>query len=255
MTYFESEKLKQIIALSGIVILGSFILLSLTSFIPALLGAIIFYIICSPLMYYLHVKKNMKKGLAIFIVIHLSFLVIIVPVFSMTNLLISKLGQLLSNSTDVFFKAHNANIYIKEHFGFNILSPENIVKAQEKITNIIPNLLNQTFTIIADIAIMYFILFYLLYTEHHLKNIIISYFPYKKENTELFVKELVSQTYSNEIGVPLLMIVQGVFSIIAFYIFGLQEPIFWGIMSGFLSFIPFIGTAIIWLPAGLVQLS
>ncbi len=255
MNYFESERLKQIIALSGIVILGSFIVLSLTSFIPAFLGAIIFYIICIPLMNYLHVKKKMKKGLAIVIVLLLSFLIILVPLFSLTNLLISKLSQILSNNTEVFFKTHNANAYLKEHLGFNVLSPENIVKAQEKIANIIPNLLNQTFTIIGDIGIMYFILFYLLYTDHHLKNRIISYFPYKKENAELFVKELTSQTYSNVIGMPLLAIVQSVFSIIGFYIFGLQEPVFWGIMSGFLSFIPFIGTAMIWLPAGLVQLS
>ena len=255
MTYYQSERLKQIIALSGIIILGSFIILSLTSFIPAFLGAIIFYIICSPLMNYLHVKKNMKKGFSIFIVILLSFLVILVPVFGITNLLITKLTQILSNNTQVFFTTHDANTYIQEHFGFNVLTPENIVKVQEQLTNLIPNLLNQTFTILADIAIMYFILFYLLYTEHHFKNRLMSYFPYKKENAELFAKELISQTYSNVIGAPLLAIIQGIFAIVGFTIFGLEEPVFWGLICGFLSFIPFLGTALVWIPAGLVQLS
>ena len=255
MNYFESHKLRQIVALSGIVILGCFIALSLTGFISAFLGAIIFYIICSPLLNYLHVKKKMKKGMAIFIILLLSFLIILVPTFGIANLLISKVTHILSNNTDIFFKAHNANTYINEHLGFNVMSPENIVKAQEKVTAIIPNLLNQTFTILADIAIMYFILFYLLYTEHHFKSMIIRYFPYKKENAELFIKELVSQTYSNVIGAPLLAIIQGLFSIVGFYIFGLSEPVFWGVMCGFLSFIPFVGTALVWIPAGLVQLS
>lgn len=255
MSYFENEKLKQIVALSGIVILGSFIILSLTSFIPPFLGAIIMYIICSPLMNYLHVKKNMNKGFSIFLVILLSFLVILVPVFSIANVLISKLTHILSDNTVVFFRFHDANKYINDNFGFNIMTPENIVKVQEKLTAIIPNLLNQTFMIFADIAIMYFILFYLLYTEHHIKNRIIRMFPYKEENAELFAKELISQTYSNVIGAPLLAIIQGIFSIAGFYFFGLSEPIFWGIICGFLSFIPLVGTALVWVPAGLVQLS
>lgn len=255
MSYFESEKLKQIVALSGIVILGSFIMLSLTSFIPAFLGAIIMYIICSPLMNYLHVKKKMNKGFSIFLIILLSFLIILVPIFSVTNALISKLTHILSDNTEIFFKIHAANQYINESFGVNILTPENIVKLQEKATSIIPNLVNQTFMIFADIAIMYFILFYLLYTEHHIKNRIIRMFPYKEENAELFAKELVSQTYSNVIGAPLLAIIQCIFAIVGFYIFGLNEPIFWGIICGVLSFIPFVGTALVWVPAGLVQLS
>lgn len=255
MSYFESEKLKQIVALSGIVILGSFIVISLTGFIPAFLGAVIMYIICSPLMNYLHVSKKMNKGVSIFIVILLSFLVILVPIFSIANILISKISHLLSDNTEVFFRIHNANAYINEHFGFNIMTPENIVKAQEKLTAIIPNLLNETLSILADIAIMYFVLFYLLYTEHHIKNRIIRLFPYKEENAELFAKELITQTYSNVIGAPLLAIIQGIFSIVGFSIFGLNEPVFWGIICGFLSFIPFVGTALIWVPAGLVQLS
>lgn len=255
MKYFESQKLKQIVALSGILILGSFIVFSLISFVPAFLGAVIMYIISSPLMNYLHIKKNMSKGLSIFIILLLSFIVILVPIFGITNLLISKLTELLSNNTEVFFKTHNANAYIREHFGVNLLSPENIVAAQEKITNWIPNILNQTLMIIADIAIMYLILFYLLHTEHHIKNRIIRVFPYKEENAELFAKELISQTYSNVLGAPLLALIQGLFAILGFYIFGLPEFVFWGIICGFLSFMPFVGTALVWVPAGLVMLS
>ena len=255
MTYFHSQKLRQIIALSGIVILGSFIVFSLTSFISAFLGAIIFYIICNPLMNYLYIKKKMKKGWSILIVILLSFLVILVPVFEIINMLISKLTEIFSNNSEVFFKAHDANTYLQEHLGFSILTPENIVKVQEKIANFIPNLLNETLMIIADIAIMYVILFYLLYSKHDFKNKIISYFPYKEEYAELFAKELVAQTYSNVIGMPLLAIIQGVIAIIGFTIFGLPEPVFWGMMCGFLSFIPFVGTTSIWVPAALVQLS
>ncbi len=255
MSTIESKYLKQIITLAGIIILGSFLIVSLINFVPAFLGAIIFYIICSPLMNYLHVKKNMNKGLAITLIILLSFVIILVPVFFIANLLITKLTHILSNNTEIFFKVESVNVYINNHFGFNVMSPENIVKVQNEITAYIPNLLNQTFMMVADIGIMYFILFYLLYTDHHIKDRIIRLLPFKKENAELFAKELIMQTYSNVLGAPLLAIIQCIFAIAGFTIFGLHEPVFWGIMCGFLSFIPILGTALVWIPAGLVQLS
>lgn len=255
MPYYESEKLKQLIALTAIVLLGSFIFYSLSGFISAFLGSIILYIICSPLMRFLHVKKNMKKGLAATLIILVSFVVILVPIFSLTNMLIEKLTMILSDNTLVFFSVHDANKYIEDLTGYSVLTPENIVLAQEKATKAIPNLLNQTFTIIADVVIMYFVLFYMLYTDLDIKERIASFFPYKKRNADLFVKELTSQTYSNVLGAPLLAIVQAIFSMLGFYIFGLEEPVFWGVMCGFLSFIPFVGTALVWVPAGLLLLS
>jgi len=116
-------------------------------------------------------------------------------------------------------------------------------------------LLNQTFSIVLYVCIMFFILFYMLYNWRSVTEMIVYYFPYKKENSELFAKELVAQTYSNVLGAPLLAMIQGVFSIIGFYIFGLHEPIFWGLMCAFLSFVPYIGSALIWIPAGIIQLS
>jgi len=43
--------------------------------------------------------------------------------------------------------------------------------------------------------------------------------------------------------------VQAVLAGIGFFIFGINAPILWGIMTFLVSFLPFIGTAIIWLPA------
>lgn len=255
MSYFESEKVKQVIALGVILILGAFLFFSLTGFIPAFLGAVIFYIICAPLMDFLYVKRKIKKGLSAFLVILVSFLAIMVPVFILGDMLLSKLAVILSDNSAILSQIQYANAYIKEHLGFDVLSSENILKIQETITQFIPNLFNQTVTILADIVIMYFILFYLLYSEYDIRNGITRFLPYTKENSDLFAKELTSQTYSNVIGAPLLAIIQGLFAMAGFAVFGLDEPFFWGVMCGFLSFIPFVGSALIWIPAGLVQLS
>ena len=253
MSYFESNKIQQIVALAGIVVLGVFLLVTLSGFIPAFLGAVVFYVICSPFVVFIMKKIKLKKGLSVAIVLILSFIVILIPVFSLTYLLISKVSMMFSSSHNFYAEIQNLNTYINAEYGVNILNPDNLIKIQTEITNFIPNVLSQTINILADIGIMYFILFYLLYIETPMEKSIVRFLPYRKENAHLFAKELVSQTYSNVIGAPLLAIIQGCFAILGFWIFGLNEPVFWGLMCGFLSVIPFVGSALIWFPAGIIM--
>lgn len=255
MPYFESNKIKQIAALTGIIVLAGFLLISLSGFIPAFLGAVIFYVICSPFVHYLTTKIKLNKGIAVTVTLILSFLVILIPVFSLTYMLVSKLSTMLTGSYDIYAELQQVNSYINTKFGVNVLSPENWAKLQAEIANLIPNLLEQTMSILADIAIMYFILFYMLYSETIAEKSFTRFLPYTKENAHLFAKELVSQTYSNVIGAPLLALIQAGFAILGFWIFGLDEPVFWGLMCGFLSFIPIVGSALVWVPAGIIQLA
>ncbi len=252
MDYLKSAKYKQVVALTAIVLLGGFLLFALSDFISAFLGAVIFFVICSPFMLYLVNKVKLKKSLAVMITLVLSFLVILIPVFILSYSLVSKVSAMFGNH-NIYTDIQNFNIYINTHYGVNILSPDNLVKLQSGITNIIPNVFEQTMSIFANTAIMYFILFYLLYSETSLEKSVLRFLPYEKHNSQLFAKELVSQTYSNVIGAPLLAVIQACFATLGFWIFGLNDPVFWGIMCGFLSFIPFVGSALVWLPAGLIM--
>jgi predicted PurR-regulated permease PerM len=251
MTSFESHKVKQTISLAAIILLGGFLLITLSGFISAFLGAIIFYVICSPAVSFTMNRLRFKKSIAIPFVMLLSLLVIVIPVFLLSYLLVTKVSAILTDSAGVYAQIESFSTYVDSKFGVNILSTENITKLQAQLANVLPNLLGQTINILADIAIMYFILFYMLFSATSIQESLIKFLPYKKENTKLFAKELISQTYSNVIGAPLLATIQAFFAALGFWIFGLSEPIFWGIMCGFLSFIPFVGSALIWVPAGI----
>lgn len=255
MAYFNSNKVKQIAALGGILALSGFLFVTLCGFIPAFLGAVIFYVICSPFVLYLINKKKWKRGLAVSIVMILSFLIILIPVFSLSYLLVSKVTVLLAESQGFYSQVENFNSYIHANLGINILTAENLSKFQNQAANFIPSLFGQTLSIMGDIAIMYFVLFYLLMMETEIEKSIVRFLPYQKDNAHLFAKELVSQTYSNVIGAPLLAFVQAIFAIFGFWIFGLNDPLFWGLMCGFLSFVPLLGSALIWIPAGIIQLN
>lgn len=206
MSYFHSNKAKQITALAGIVVLISFLLLALSNFIPAFLGAIIFYIICSPLVRFLQNKFHFRNGLAVATVLLLSLIVILIPAFAITNMLVSKLSGMLANY-DITKEFQTLNNTINSKYGVNILSQENLTKIQTELANLIPNIFEKTLSMLASIAIMYFILFYMLSSHTFAEKGIMKFLPYTAANSHLFAKELVSQTYSNVIGAPVLAII------------------------------------------------
>ena len=143
----------------------------------------------------------------------------------------------------------------KTIFGLELVNPENIKTVQLKLTSILTDILNQTATILGDIGIMYFILFYLLVNYGNLEKMLEKYLPIHAYNLEILGKELETQTYSNALGAPVLATLQGIIACVGFYFFGIKDYLFWGIMSGIFSIIPVVGSALIWLPASIILIS
>jgi len=77
---------------------------------------------------------------------------------------------------------------------------------------------------------------------------VLLYLPFKKDKIILFGDELVRQTFSNAVGIPSIAVVQGLAGFLCYWITGLHEAGFWGVITGFTSFIPVIGTGLVWVP-------
>jgi len=69
-----------------------------------------------------------------------------------------------------------------------------------------------------------------------------------------FKKRLVDHTrdviFATVYGNIVIAFIQGGVAMIGFYIFGLQSPVFWGLVTVLAGLVPFVGTAMIWVPAG-----
>jgi predicted PurR-regulated permease PerM len=61
------------------------------------------------------------------------------------------------------------------------------------------------------------------------------------------VTELISVTISSGLVVAM---VQGLLGGFVFWIVGLPSPIFWGVITAFLAFLPLVGPWLVWVPAG-----
>jgi predicted PurR-regulated permease PerM len=67
--------------------------------------------------------------------------------------------------------------------------------------------------------------------------------------------ELSKITFSNVLGQGIIAIAQGTLIGIGFYIFNITDPLFWGVVGVLLSFIPIVGSGLVFIPAALIAIS
>ncbi len=126
------------------------------------------------------------------------------------------------------------------------------VKVKSYLAAHLGGLLSTSLSTIGSVLMMYFFLYFLLINTNSMEARIVHFLPFKKSKILLFGKELVDQTYSNAIGVPLVSVAQGICAYLCYKIAGVNDAGLWAILTGFASIIPLIGTALIWLPVALV---
>jgi predicted PurR-regulated permease PerM len=219
-------------------------------FLDVFLGSIIFYVLGKPLVEFFNTKLNIKKSLAAVIVILISFIIVLVPIYFLGTLFYNKLATFIDRETlEKTIDFVNQNF--KKLSGIELVTDDNIKKIQVEATGFATGFVSETLVVLGNLGIMYFILFYLLSNTGNIENLVSSFLPFNSDNLSLLGKELETQVYSNALGSPVLATLQGIVASIGFYFFDLPDPIFWGMIAGVFSIIPFIGSALIWAPAGL----
>lgn len=237
-----------------IIALGIFLAITLSSFLTAFLSAVIFYVLMKPLMKYFVVKRRWSKTWATVLLLILSLILFLGPAWTLYGLLASKINYALVHSTELITGLKQMDDYIWNLTGIRILSDDMLKKIQEIAANVIPQILGATADMLATIGMMYFMLYYLLMNFGKNEKMLGDLLPVEEEKALRFSGELESAVFSNVLGAPVLAILQGLCAGLGFWIFGLEEPWFWGAITGFMSFIPIVGTAIVWIPAGIYQL-
>jgi predicted PurR-regulated permease PerM len=91
--------------------------------------------------------------------------------------------------------------------------------------------------------------FYCLKEGPQLARDIVGSLPLASADRDRFLEVCAGVTRSVLRSFLVIGVVQGFFSGLAFALFGIQGAVFWGVVMGLLSVIPFIGPVIVWLPA------
>jgi predicted PurR-regulated permease PerM len=243
-----NSRITQIIVLVLIILIAILLIKQLFVFLPGILGAITLYILSRSFYFKLIFKKKWKKGLTALLFIIGFLLIIALPVYLSVTLISPKINEVLRNQDKVVQAVQVAAQKISEKLGTEILSPDNIKTAAQKISAFVPSLLSGTATTLANLFMMFFLLYFLYAGGAEMEKRINKIIPLKPQNTNVLVSETKMMIKANALGIPIICIVQGVAATIGYLIFGVDDWALWGFLTGIFAFFPFVGTMIIWVP-------
>lgn len=243
------------IAYLALNVFGIFIVYLLRDFITPVLGALIFFILFKPMMERMVTRYKWNQTLSACIIILISFIIILIPIMGMSYMIYNKINAIISNPESIMKGVKELDDKFMSLTGKQLLSEEFIGKLQAQAQEAIPSFLGHIFVVAGNIAIMYFVMFYMLTKRKTLITEVNNYLPFTDENKKILGNELESQTLSNAIGVPLIAVIQGTAAGIGYWIFGVQEPVFWAALTAFASLLPIVGSTLIWAPAAIVLMA
>jgi predicted PurR-regulated permease PerM len=243
-----NRRLRQILFLVLLLTLTIVVVESLYIYLPGMLGATTLYILSRENYFQLTYKKKWKKGTAAFLFILYYSLLLGLPVFLAITLLSPKIEGLINNQQQLLSGAKHVLDVVQNKVGFKLVDDKAIGSAAGKLSSILPSLFSSTATLVTNLVIMLFLLYYMLYSGSVIERFLARVIPLKDENIRLLAIETKTTIKSNAIGIPVIALIQGATAALGYFIFGVQDVLLWGFLTGVFSFLPVIGSMIIWVP-------
>jgi predicted PurR-regulated permease PerM len=247
-----SYKQRNTIVLVSIIVLGCFILYSLSWLINSILGAIVLFTIFRPFYLYMVNHKNFNRPIAALIIIFISFIVIILPFTALSFMVIGKLSEVDTNTLPIQewlikIDAFAGSTFKQPHFAENTLQ-----KMASYAADLFPSLIGSAANIILTLLVLYFLLYFMFVQIKEFEAGLLKYAPFREQHTLKFAVALRNSTYSNVLGQGIIAITQGALLANGFWIFGIPDPVFWGVIGAFISFLPVVGAPTLCIPASLI---
>jgi predicted PurR-regulated permease PerM len=244
----NANLLRQIFFIAAIVFLGIVLFRQLWFFSSAFLGAVTFYVIMRKRMFYLTENRKWRKSTAAWVLMLLSFFVILVPIGILGNILYSKIADIVTHSGEYLNSLKRFADQIKDKTGYEIVKPQNIDQLGSYLAQLLPKVLGITMNTLALIAAMYFILYFMLVNGRRMEEALYEYIPLRDANVELIGKEVRVMVVSNTIGIPLIALIQGVVGLIGYLVIGIKDPWLWFVATCIAAMMPVVGAALIYAP-------
>lgn len=254
MKSIDQNVIQQIFVLLLILLIGGLIFWEMVTYLSGVLGAITIYVLFRKWMAKL-VRKGWNPNLAAALIMLISFVGILVPVGGLLIMLGRKVSSAVEKSESVIEAIKKQMFIFEKTIGYDLSSQIDPSGASTWLANNLQGFAGGTFNIFISIAIMYFLLYYMLTNHKQLRQSLFEYIPISKQNLKVIGDEVQSMVRSNALGIPMVAVAQGIVALIGFFIFGIANPFFWFVIVAVGSMIPFIGTLIGILPVFILGIS
>ena len=243
-----NDRLRQVLLLALIIFLGFILFGQLYLFLPGLLGGITLYILSRGMFFRLIFMRKWKKGWTALLFILMYLVIIAIPVFVAIQMISPKINELINNQDRIITSLKIFSAKVEENFGIRILSEQTTRNITEKISALIPRLLNSTASVLTNLIMMFFLVYYLLVNGRDVEKYLNRIIPLKPNNIDKLASETKNMIRANALGIPIICCVQGAFAALGYWIFGIEDWGMWGFVTGVFAFFPLVGTMIVWVP-------
>ncbi|HTK05445.1 MAG TPA: AI-2E family transporter [Candidatus Eisenbacteria bacterium] len=240
------------------VLAGSFIL-TLVVFRPYLailaFGGV-FAVVARPL-YLLILKWLKSETAAAFLTIVIIASLVILPSVFFFAALTAELGELFSNISGYFDNNTFSQVLLRMvpaqfHGQIPAMIEEGtrlIRSFAELLSRNLLDFFSNLFGIVFGFLVVLFSTYYLLKDGTKVKKEMLALSPLGDDHDEEVFQRVIVTVRAVMTGILIVGLIKGVLSGIFYWIFGIPAPLFWGTMTGFASFIPIMGSALVTVPA------
>ena len=224
-------------------------------FLAIFILAAAFAVVINPV--YLWIKKKItknKSGFSSFITMLLFLFVLCVPIFFIGNVIFKQAQSAyqfitLNGDTSVFIQKVDTSINNLMPDGFTFNTHEKVVSLTSFLSSNIGNFFTATFNTILMALLTIFTMFYLLKDGETWRAGLVKILPLSEKNINEVLSSLKDSVNRIIKGSFFIAIVQGILSWVGLWIFGVPNPALWGVVAGLASFVPTLGTSIVFVPS------
>jgi predicted PurR-regulated permease PerM len=245
MPFFDTNKERAALI---ILLLAAGIFVVMLPYASGLLGAPVLYVLFAPLHRWL--SRKIPRSVAAGFVIVLGFLLIVLPGTWLIGMLVGQAQGVAANLVNSELLLRLSTLRVGQYE----LGPQLASIGKDLIGWLggsALGLIGTATRFTLNLLFSFFGLYYLLLSPDGAWRSIRPYIPFSRENVEILRERFRSVTVAMVIGTGLTAAIQGTLVGLGFWLTGLNDPVFWGVVTVVFAVLPIVGAGLIWGPGAL----
>ncbi len=263
------DRFRKAFLLALVIAISAAFLLTLRSFLMTILVAAIFSGLAYPLYTRLRAWVGGNRPVASALTLLLTVVLVVAPLLGILTVVVNQAIRITTTVTPVVERFIKEPTYLDQQLqripGIDRVGPyrEQILTRAGDIVNALGKFLvgslsdatRGTVAFVFHAVLALYTMFFLLMDGPRLLRSILDHLPLHDAEKEQMKDRFLAVTRATVKGTIVVGIIQGTMSGLAFWMVGIPDAIFWGVVMVVLSILPLIGGALVWVPACLILLA
>ncbi|MFD2553451.1 AI-2E family transporter [Sphingobacterium tabacisoli] len=253
----NNTPINQIMLILIILLICILIFKNLLYYLPGFLGAITLYILFRSSYFSLTEGRKWNKSMTSVMYIFISIVFIVLPIWAIVDYLAPQLSTFLTNTDRMVDQFNLIKEYMKDKPLLKDIdmSDEALLAFVQRLTRYIPNIVNSVVEVVINVVVTLFVLYFMQVHGKAMERAIERAIPFSVRSKNEIWNEVNLMVRSNALGIPILGICQGLVAMLGYWIFGVENFVLLGVLTGVASIVPVLGTMTIYVPVTIMVLA